>query len=115
MFHTREYRQYEIKQREFETHGRLKNEILLVKLFIRLFCNEAFFHQLLHSSSMAINFRNRMNVLANYEVNGLAYNIRHCMCTDLFPNYLVEKSPDYSLNYYYNVVDDQQIKIPVWK
>lgn len=26
---------------------------------------------------MAINFRNRMNVLANYEVNGLAYNIRH--------------------------------------
>lgn len=77
MFRTREYRQYEIKQREFETHGRLKNEILLVKLFIRLFCNEAFFHQLLHSSSMAINFRNRMNVLANYEVNGLAYNIRH--------------------------------------
>ena len=56
-----------------------------------------------------------MNVLANYGVNGLAYNIRHCMCTDLFPNYLVEKSPDYSLNYYYNVVDDQQIKIPVWK
>lgn len=38
-----------------------------------------------------------------------------CMCTDLFPNYLVEKSLDYSLNYYYNVVDDQQIKIPVWK